>query len=241
MATAPAMRLPCLRFSSFRPMERVATALPPGVCARFRGIALVYNVLDDFRTLFKPGCLDRTKREKVPTGRVHVFLDHLGRTGAHAGVARTLTTEGMNEILDADLFDTEVGRSAKEYLDAVLAAGGYTGLSIGFFERTGREVVEDGQWRYEYEEVELDEISLTPRPAVPGADVLAVRALPVAVQHTVIRELLAALPDDAALSLLRERSGAPTPPAPEEGTPLAVATMDARIAACRTTYAAPAA
>ncbi len=79
-------------------------------------------------------------------------------------------------MMTADLFDTEGGRRAKEYLSAVTAAGAQTGLSIGFFDRNSCTVKSEGDSILEFEEVELEEISVTPRPAVPGAKVTGVRA-----------------------------------------------------------------
>lgn len=153
--------------------------LAPGTIGRVTGIAVRYDVVDSYGTLFKRGCLDKTKG-KVRAGKVKLFVNHGARDfygpDTHIGVVRSLTTVGDGEVMVADIFDTEAGRRQKEYLSAVMSSGAETGLSIGFFEREGSWESVDGKQVYSFSEVELDEISLAPRNAVPGADVLAVRA-----------------------------------------------------------------
>lgn len=153
---------------AFRPALETRD-LPEGVCGRVTGVALVYDVEDAYGTRFAQGCLDRTKREKLAAGKVPLFADHEYGIHTHVGVVRTLTTTGGEEILAADLFDTEDGRHAKQYLEAVVRSGAYTGFSIGFFNRSalGHSDL--------FTEIELDEVSITPRPAVPGAGVVGVR------------------------------------------------------------------
>lgn len=154
-----------------------ADNLPDGVCGVVQGVALVYGVTDHYETQFKPGCLDRTKREKLAAGKVALFLDHDYGVQEHVGVVRQLETVGDAEIMTAHLFDTEAGREAKEYLDAVLKAKAQTGLSIGFFARDTEWVdAADGTKVFQFNEIELEEISVTPRPAVPGAQVTGVRS-----------------------------------------------------------------
>lgn len=167
-------------------LELRADDLPKGVCGRVQGIALVYGVPDAYGTQFRKGCLDRTKREKLAAGKVQFFQDHDYGVRTHIGVVRSLQTVGDAEIMSADLFDTEDGRRAKEYFAAVLQAKAQTGLSIGFYPRATEWIGADGQpaERYadepvlEFTECELEEISSTPRQAVPGADVTGVRSDP---------------------------------------------------------------
>lgn len=153
--------------------------LAPGTIGRVTGIAVRYDVVDSYGTLFKRGCLDKTKG-KVRAGKVKLFVNHGARDfygpDTHIGVVRSLTTVGDGEVMVADIFDTEAGRRQKEYLSAVMSSGAETGLSIGFFEREGTWETMDERQVYAFSEIELDEISLAPRNAVPGADVLAVRA-----------------------------------------------------------------
>lgn len=155
--------------------------LPAGVCGRLTGIALVYNVEDDYGTVFMPGCLSRTITDKVQQGKVKLFADHGPFTDTHIGTVRDIKDVGDAAIMTADLLDTDAGRKMKEYLEAVLASGGETGLSVGFRpkESEWKQVMNDAGVMIDmvliYKEIELREISITPVPAVPGTDVTSVR------------------------------------------------------------------
>lgn len=157
--------------------DNAAEKLPDGVCGRMSGIALTYNVPDDYDTVFLPGCLTKTRAEKVNAGKVKLFADHGPFTHTHVGFVKSLNDVGDAAVMVADLFDTDAGRSMKEYLESVLASGADTGLSIGFRSR-------DSEWRKDektgemflyFKEIELREISITPVPAVPGTEVTSVR------------------------------------------------------------------
>jgi HK97 family phage prohead protease len=172
------MIIPNLTTRSSALIIRADDALPDGIIGRLSGIAVRYDVVDSYRTIFSKGSLDKT-RAKVAAGKVKLFdnhgmSDHYG-TRSHIGVVRSLSQEGDGELMTADLFDTEDGRRAKEYLRAVMASGGETGLSIGFYERSGQWVKRAEQDVYQFDDIELDEISLAPRNAVPGSDVMSVR------------------------------------------------------------------
>ena len=173
------MKIPTLSVRNSALAIRAADDLPTGIIGRLSGIAVRYDVVDSYRTVFAKGSLDKT-RAKVSAGKVKLFdnhgiADHYG-TRSHIGVVRSLEQSGDGELMEADLFDTEDGRRAKEYLTAVMASGGETGLSIGFYERSGQWMKRNEEDVYRFDEIELDEISLAPRNAVPGSDVLSVRS-----------------------------------------------------------------
>lgn len=172
------MNIPNLSLRSSALTIRAADNLPDGIAGQVSGIAVRYDVIDSYRTVFAKGSLDKT-RAKVAAGKVKLFdnhgiSDHYG-TRSHIGIVRSLSPQDDGELMTADLFNTEDGRRAKEYLRAVMAAGGETGLSIGFYERKGEWMKRNEEEVYRFDEIELDEISLAPRNAVPGSDVLAVR------------------------------------------------------------------
>jgi HK97 family phage prohead protease len=194
-----------------------ADAMPAGVCGRVVGVALVYNVRDTYGTAFVPGCLDRTKREKLTAGKIALFADHDYQTRSHVGVVRSLETVGDSEVMTADIFDTEDGRALKEYLVAVTASNAHTGLSIGFFDRASdwRDGPADGDRTLYYTEVELEEVSATPRNAVPGADVLAVRREDLQkdtadVRVTALRALISAVGIETVQQIIAECAGRST-------------------------------
>lgn len=158
-------------------LEIRTEGLPPGVCGQISGVALTYNQRDAYDTTFEPGCLDKTRSEKLAAGKIRLMADHMGTTNRHVGVVRQMPDAGDMVMLQADLFDTDAGRSMLEYCKAVRAAGASTGLSIGFWDRAGEWKTDPGtnDRYYAYSEIELDEVSVTPMPAVPGAEMLAAR------------------------------------------------------------------
>lgn len=177
------------RATSLAPVE--STTLPPGVVGRLGGIALVYEVVDSYGTTFARGALARTMRERVATGKVKLYWNHGDAhvTGAydtdlHVGVVRRMWDEQRGgqwvAMLEADLFDTEEGRKAHEYLRAVHAAGGETGLSIGMMPGTvkadTRTTQIDGVDCVRITECGLREVSIVSEPSVPGTAVTHVRA-----------------------------------------------------------------
>jgi HK97 family phage prohead protease len=103
-------------------------------------------------------------------------MDHEREVDAHVGVVASLTDTGDGLVMVADLFDTEAGRAARDYVKAVMAAGAVTGLSIGFVPKRTELAVVDGNTVERFLEIELREVSLTPMPSVPGTDVLGARS-----------------------------------------------------------------
>lgn len=181
-------------------------ALPDGVCGRMTGVALVYSVADDYGTMFTPGCLAKTRVEGIATGKVKLFADHGAYTDMHVGTVRSVSDVGDSAVMVADLFDTEAGRRMKEYLEAVVASNGETGLSIGFrpIRKEWREVDCDGKkdMMLVYDEIQLREISITPVPAVPGTEVTGIRREPGETDSLlllrVLRNILKELPEREA-------------------------------------------
>ena len=183
----------------------VPSDLPEGVCGRLTGIALTYSVPDDYGTVFLPGSLDRTRAEAVARGKVKLFADHEPFSETHVGIVRSVEDIGDSAVMTADLFDTEAGREMKEYLAAVLASGGETGLSIGFrpIEKEWRADPDTGEMYCAFKEIALREISITPVPAVPGTTVTSVRHEPGETDDTLLlrralRSILVSLPEREA-------------------------------------------
>lgn len=161
--------------------------LPPGIAGRVSGVALTYEVVDSYNTVFARGCAKRSIDNKVKARKVPLLMDHSRTVGAHVGVVASMVDSGDSLVMTADLFDTPEGRSALEYVKAVIAAGASTGFSIGFVPRRSDMVMMQGKPTEKFLEIELREVSITPMPAVPGADVTGARAEPVAVVETPVR------------------------------------------------------
>jgi len=209
---------------AFVPHEVRTTDLAEGVCGRVVGVGMVYDVQDSFQTMWAPGCLDMTKRSKVSAGKVQLFtagqMGHEYGVRSHVGVVREMGTRGNEEWVTADLFDTEDGRRTKEYLNAVLRAGGSTGLSVGCYVRRDERTAE-GITRFT--EVELEEFTITPRPAVPGAEIETVRQSPDA-SWQLFDALVASLPiQDVHARVVARMSGHANDPG-ETGTGAASST-----------------
>lgn len=226
---------------------------PEGVIGRVQAILLRYDVLDDRGTIFQKGCLDKTRAQKVPAGRVGLFANmghdgmgmHYHGTRTHIGVIRSLEDVGNDVLMSADIFDTADGRSVKEYLEAVIASGAHTGASVGFLEREGERIElpgPDGQKirAYSFKEIELFEGTIVPLSAVPGTEVLAVRALPEAAESA-LRTILKVVPAARVREIVQEEEAAaaspearsvtaPAAPAPAGPAP-DLATMEERRAA----------
>lgn len=243
---------------------RAETDLPDGIAGRVTGIALTYEVVDTYGTVFARGSLKRSIEQKVAARKVPLLMDHERRTGAHVGVVSSMTDVGDTLMMTAELFDTPEGRAALEYVKAVIAAGASTGFSIGFVPRRSEMVTMDGQLAERFTEIELREVSITPMPAVPGADVMGARAdadeavrSDVELLTVAATAALKALPEDARAALLSQfvmpdavDPASPTPSAtrqtaasaPDSGSrssvaSVPVASMDQRLAAVRSTFA----
>lgn len=232
---------------------RAETDLPAGIAGRVSGIALTYGVVDSYGTMFAPGSAKRSIDTRVKAGKLPLLMDHERSTRAHVGVVRSLEEVGDALVMTADVFDTAEGRAALEYVKAVLASDASTGFSVGFIPRQSETVQVDGQRVERFTEIELREVSITPMPAVPGADVLGARQDAEPAERSdrellmlAARAALDALPSADRAAILAVYADAPLAapvPASSEDTrsndaPDAprVATMDERLSAVRRSF-----
>lgn len=215
----------------FRPRVAVRAGDDPAeadIAGKIMGVACSYNTPDFFGTMFAPGCFDRTRAEKIPQGKVQLFRDHDHTSRSHVGVVRDCSDVGQSVMMSADCFANDEGQQALDYCKSVLAAEGFTGLSVGVYVRSAeyrpnpmadrdggdkgngvgngdespntvspRDAGDQPDSIYTFTEVELAEISITPLPAVPGAEVLHARTRPedvVRTQLVALRTLMTAIP-----------------------------------------------
>lgn len=191
---------------------RAESDLPPGIAGRVSGVALTYEVVDSYGTMFARKSAKRSIDNRVAARKVPLLMDHERTSKAHVGVITSMSDAGDALIMSADVFDTADGRAALEYVKAVLASGATTGFSIGFIPRASEMVSVDGQTVERFTEIELREVSITPMPAVPGAEVASARheemSEPTAERDDVellmlaARAALDALPADSRASVL---------------------------------------
>lgn len=193
--------------------------LPPGFCGVVQGVALPYDTVDGYGTMFAPGCLDKTRAQKVAGRKVKLFVDHDYAIPTHVGTILSLEDVGGAAVMTAGILDTKEGREVREYLLAITASGSSTGLSVGFYERASEWVTSpDGVGSVlRYLEVELIEVSLTPRQAVPGAEVTGVRSSEavVGLLERSLRGLCLALPAARVRAIVEETLAASPPVAPD--------------------------
>lgn len=149
--------------------------LPPGIAGRVSGVALTYEVVDSYGTMFARKCAKRSIDGRVAARKVPLLMDHERTSKAHVGVITSMSDVGDALVMTADVFDTAEGRAALEYVKAVLASGASTGFSIGFIPRASEMTAVDGKPVERFTEIELREVSITPMPAVPGAEVASAR------------------------------------------------------------------
>jgi len=261
--TTKAIRQKQWHLTDARLEVRAETELPAGIAGRVSGVALMYDVVDTYQTMFGRGSAKRSVDGRVAARKVPLLMDHERTTSAHVGVVSVMQDVGDALVMTADVFDTPDGRAALEYVKAVIAAGASTGFSIGFMPRRSEMVTVDGVIVERFLEIEIREVSITPMPAVPGADITGARAegieparddvelLMVAAQVT----LEALTPAQRAAVLDRYRPDLPPvavsssaahaagrtacdddpPPAPM----LVLASMEARVMALRASFASP--
>lgn len=237
---------------------RADTALPPGIAGRIVGVALTYEVADSYRTIFARGCAKRSIDSKVAQRTIPLLMDHSATTAAHVGVVASMMDTGDMLTMTADVFDSADGRAALDYVKTVIAAGASTGLSIGFVPRRSEMVpMPNGQMAERFTEIELKEISVTPMPAVPGAEITGARhehGVTITVRDdetlltTAAKAALDALPAPAREAVLAQyRTVLPTPTlaaAVAPAAPLATlapstaaaSTMQERLAAVRASF-----
>jgi HK97 family phage prohead protease len=248
------------------PQIRAESDLPPGIAGRVSGVALTYEVVDSYQTMFARKSAKRTVDNKVAARKVPLLMDHERTSKAHVGVVTEMQDVGDALVMTADIFDTADGRAALEYVKAVLASGASTGFSIGFIPRASEMVTVDGKPVERFTEIELREVSITPMPAVPGAEVASARNddvitpdSPEAASERTDDDLLLiaarvsldALPDEMRMALLETYTPTPTPtetassaqaivadtPTSTEGTRYVA--MEDRVKAARSTFVLP--
>jgi HK97 family phage prohead protease len=190
---------------------RAEAELPAGIAGRVSGVALTYEVVDSYGTMFARKCAKRSIDGRVAARKVPLLMDHERTSKAHVGVITSMSDAGDALVMSADIFDTAEGRSALEYVKAVLASGSSTGFSIGFVPRASEMVTVDNRTVERFTEIELREVSITPMPAVPGAEIASARnEVQEAVSERTENDLLTlaarvaldALPDSERLAVL---------------------------------------
>lgn len=213
------MRKTLYHLTEAAPQIRAESDLPPGIAGRVSGVALTYEVVDSYQTMFARKSAKRSIDNKVAARKVPLLMDHERTSKAHVGVVTEMQDVGDALVMTADIFDTADGRAALEYVKAVLASGASTGFSIGFVPRASEMTTVNGKPVERFTEIELREVSITPMPAVPGAEVASARNEEMVEESSkrtdddllliAARVALDALPVEARMALLDTYAPAP--------------------------------
>lgn len=131
----------------------------------FEAVVMVYDVVDDYETVFDAGCFAASLTERMP--RIcwaHDWSDPLGRYVDYVDTDETLTLIGEFDDFDA------VPRARQAY--AQLRSGTIDQFSVGF-SNVSTERTDD---IVHFTKATLDEASLVLVGAVPGTKLVGVRA-----------------------------------------------------------------
>ncbi len=87
------------------PQIRAESDLPPGIAGRVSGVALTYEVVDSYQTMFARKSAKRSIDNKVAARKVPLLMDHERTSKAHVGVVTEMQDVGDALVMTADIFD----------------------------------------------------------------------------------------------------------------------------------------
>jgi HK97 family phage prohead protease len=136
----------------------------------FSAVAVRYNTIDDYQTVFAPGCFaDSLQRRRPTITWGHDWSEPIGRV-----VSFEDTPEAL--IIHARLSDPEAVPRARQAM-AQLRDGDIDDVSVGFSIDDSSDTKEE-KGVVTFLRATLNEVACVLRGAVPGAKVLAIRSAP---------------------------------------------------------------
>lgn len=132
----------------------------------FRGLATVYNVVDFYGDILKPGLFSKSVRDsggRFPLLWSHRMDEPIGSVAVESDNARSLDVNGS-------LLTKTVARAAETH--SLMLEGIVKGLSVGFEPIRSTPMKNGGR---EHTEGRLIEVSLCVAPAIDSAEVFEVR------------------------------------------------------------------
>lgn len=136
--------------------------------------AVVYNVMDDYSTVFLPGCFTRSLAERMPVfAWSHDWAEPIGRA-----IAFDDQPDALYLTLRAS--DPDAVPRARQAV-VQFAEGVLTDVSVGFSNSSWRKPTDAERVTYPgvdalLEDGDLDEVSAVLRGAVPGAQLVSIRS-----------------------------------------------------------------
>lgn len=161
----------------------------PGDGRTFEAIVMRYGTLDDYETIFDPGCFTGSLEKRLP--RItwsHDWTDVIGRVVDYKDSPETLTIVGELDDFDA------VPRARQAY--AQLTSGTVDQFSVGF-RRTSTQDVEGVT---HFTEATLDEIACVLSGAVPDTELVGVRSKMVTIRSGLV------VPESLVIDLAKQVS-----------------------------------
>ena len=128
------------------------------------GYASVFNVIDSYDEVVRPGAFVKTIAERVPAGKVKLMSLHMAFGGDTMEVIGTITEareDARGLWIHAEFASTANAQDARK----LAVEGHVSGLSIGYNAITAAPVTENGKTIVELTELRLLEVTLTARPA----------------------------------------------------------------------------
>ena len=153
-----------------------AAARPDESFGYIEGYAAVWDNIDEQSEIIRRGAFAKSIRERVPTGKIKLQVQHVGFATSTLDTIGTVIEAKEDERglwIRAALAPTERAQELRK----LVQSGHVHGLSVGFMALQAGPAVEGGKSIIEHKEGKLLEVTVTPFPANEEAVILAVKSL----------------------------------------------------------------
>lgn len=135
---------------------------------RFEGYASIFNGVDSYGDTIVPGAYKKTLRRKAGDRQIRMRWNHFGPV---IGKWTEMYEDEKGLYVKGELTP---GHSVAKDVYASMTHGAVTGMSIGYFPKSARDLPEGGR---ELREIELVEISVVEDPADLGARITGMKSV----------------------------------------------------------------